>query len=83
VKLKIKATPADAEVWFGTEKLGLANEELTLDKGEEEITLILNKAGFANGELKITPEKDLSETITLQGAQRPGGNSGSAGWGWD
>jgi len=65
IKLVVKASPADAEVWRGNTKIGRTGEEISLPREEQEIALTIKKTGFAARILKITPTVDIAEAIIL------------------
>jgi len=68
VKLKLKVVPPDAEVFLGTQKLGLASSELTLPFGSSEILLVVKRRGYLPSDLKVTPDRDLAEAVVLKPA---------------
>ncbi|MFO0615342.1 MAG: serine/threonine-protein kinase [Polyangiaceae bacterium] len=83
VKLTLKATPADAEVWFEGEKIGLANDEIDLPYDTEEVTLTLKKPGFQPLDIHVKPDHDTTQTVTLPSAARPPTGNSPPSWGWD
>jgi hypothetical protein len=65
VKLKIRTQPPDAEVWMGNEKLGTADDDLKLERGDAKVTLTIKKPGYLPKELVVTPSSDVAEAVVL------------------
>ncbi len=70
VKLKLKITPADSEVFAGTKRLGLATDALELPRGTAPVKLKIKHEGYLDGSLDVTPSDDVVDALILKPAPR-------------
>jgi eukaryotic-like serine/threonine-protein kinase len=75
VKISFTAQPADAEVWAGDDRLGLASEGIELPRGTTAFELKLKKNGYEDKTLSVVPDRAQSLRAILKikggGGARP------------
>ena len=69
VRLRLKTSPPDAEVFMGNVKLGLATSELEIPRGDATITLTVKRAGYATATVEVTPRHDVADAVILKPAR--------------
>lgn len=76
VKLKVSATPDNAEVFVGEERLGVASDDdLELPRGNDPILVTFKLKGFRDKSVKVKPKEDVDVSVELKpvaGGARPG-----------
>jgi serine/threonine-protein kinase len=71
VAIVVKTTPPGAEVFSGTEKLGLAPGPFRLKRGDAILKLTVKKAGYKPEDITVTPSADGEVTVSLNKAPAP------------
>ncbi len=71
VAIVVKTTPPGAEVFSGTEKLGLAPGPFRLKRGDASLKLTVKKAGYKPEDITVTPSSDGEVTVSLNKASAP------------
>lgn len=76
VKLKVSATPPNAEVYLGEQKLGLASDtDLELERSNGPVSLTFKLKGFREKSVEVDAKKDVDVSVELKplgGKARPG-----------
>ena len=70
MSVKIASTPADADVYRDTEKLGTTAQPIKLPRGHDKVKLTIKKPGFTPRDLEIIPDADVNETLVLTPAKQ-------------
>ncbi|NUP07020.1 MAG: serine/threonine protein kinase [Polyangiaceae bacterium] len=68
IKLTIAATPADADIYLGSKKLGSATEALELPRGTKSVKLIVQRKGYLPKIVEVVPDRDIELKAALQPA---------------
>ncbi len=73
VKLKVKATPPDADVFLGDKKLGAAGDALELPIGHAPVKVQIRRNGYVPQTRDVVPTKDVEIDVKLapQAARPP------------
>jgi serine/threonine-protein kinase len=66
VKLKLTAKPPRAEVFLGEKKLGVASDELELERADGNVTLTLKSKGYKDKNVEVQPSKDIALDVELR-----------------
>jgi hypothetical protein len=65
VQIEIQATPKDADVFLGDERLGRAPGPFRFQRGAGSIKLIIKAEAHSPEEVELTPDKDLVLSVRL------------------
>jgi hypothetical protein len=65
IKLSIQATPANLDVFLGTERLGAAPGPIDLPRGDAPLSLTFSAKGYQSKNVPITPSQNLLIPISL------------------
>jgi serine/threonine-protein kinase len=68
VEIMVKTTPPGAEVFSGTEKLGVAPGPFKLKRGDASLKLTIKKAGWKPGDVTVTPTANAEVEVALEKA---------------
>jgi serine/threonine-protein kinase len=68
VEITVKSTPPGAEVFSGTEKLGVAPGPFKLKRGDASLKLTIKKAGWKPGDVTVTPTANAEVEVALEKA---------------
>ena len=68
VEIVVKTTPPGAEVFSGTEKLGVAPGPFKLKRGDASLKLTIKKAGWKPGDVTVTPTANAEVEVALEKA---------------
>ncbi len=76
VTVEITGTPPGTEVKVGERHVGTAPGPIVLTRGEYEVVLTLSAPRYQPRELRVMPDRDTREKVTLKPMSR-GGNTGA------
>jgi serine/threonine-protein kinase len=68
VEIVVKTTPPGAEIYSGTEKLGVAPGPFRIKRGDASLKLTAKKAGFKPGDVTVTPTANGEVEVALEKA---------------
>ena len=74
VTLVLHASPPDAEVFLGSERLGIATQPIRVPRTEREVTLNLRKAGYESRDYRVVPAADREIDLTAEPLRAEGGS---------
>jgi hypothetical protein len=69
-RITIQSTPAEADVMRGPERLGRTPLDLDLSASGEAFDVVLVKAGFKDGRLRVASDRTREYVVRLQAAPR-------------
>jgi hypothetical protein len=73
VEVTVKATPAGADVFAGSEKLGAAPGPFRIKRGDASVKLTVKANGYKSQDIEVTPSANsiVQVSLTKIPAQKP------------
>ena len=72
VKLKLSTTPPEVNVFVDDKPVGSSSDALELARGQKDVTIRLEKAGYIDKIVQVRPEKNIEMSLSLDKTpQRP------------